>query len=143
MAGGDDEWAVIPPEPYGEPTGDGTGTMLQEDDEQAAGEPVVPRANDRLTGRTGCPINRCHGPKRPTWGKNGPELTNTEKTTLVEDYERARAHDDRGMTASGLAVFIRQRGVRMQSRMGYLGTVFVNGTPFEISPNGIEIVRIG
>ena len=117
--------------------------MLQEDDEQAAGEPVVPRANDRLTGRNGCPINRCHGPKRPTWESNGAVLTDTEKTTLVEDYERARAGDDRGMTASGLGVFIRMRGVLMQSRMGCLGTKFLNGTPFKITPDGLTIVRRG
>ena len=122
MAGGDDEWAVIPPEPDG--------------------EPAVPRANNEpALNRLGCPINRCHGPKRPTWGENGPELTNMEKTELIHEYERDRAHDVRGMTASGLAVFIRERNVCMDSRKGYLGTVFLNGTAFKISANGTAIVR--
>ena len=71
----------------------------------------------------------------PTWAENGVPLTLEEKTSLIHDYQRAREHDVRGVTASGLAVYIKERGVLLQK--GCLGSRFLERPHFKVTPDGV------
>jgi hypothetical protein len=56
---------------------------------------------------------------------------------MIQAYRRERAEDPRGLTASGLGVYIREHGVLLQK--GFLGSKFLDGTPFELTPDGLLI----
>ena len=107
--------------------GGGIVTTVPEDNERVGGESVVLRTN------------------QPTWGPGGTVLTANERTELVKAFALEREHDEhnRGVTASGLAVFLRNQGVSMQSRKGNLGSIFLPGTPFKISSDGTKILPRG
>ena len=78
-------------------------------------------------------------PRNATWANN-IRLTDAEKTTLIEEYQHERHGDARGLTASGLGAFLKGKGVKMQSRNGFLRSHFLPGTPFTMSYDGVMIL---
>ena len=76
-------------------------------------------------------------PRNATWANNIP-LTDAEKTTLIEEYQHERHEDPRGLTASGLGAFIKEKGVKL--RKGYLQSHFMAFTPFKMSADGVKII---
>ena len=114
--------------------GDGGGNANQEDGDwdphlfagppweqpEPDGEPVEQQAEP--------PVGAL--PRDPRW-ENGALLTNAEKISLIEEYQSERAQDLRGVTAAGLGVFIKEKGVQLAK--GFLGSRFLDGTPFKIS----------
>ena len=117
-----EDWTVVPPAPWLAPESDAedargqTSTVYQ-----------VPHNE----------INRPL-PRNATWANNIP-LTNAQKTALIEEYQHERRGDPRGLTASGLALFIKGKGVKMQSKQGILRSHFLRGTPFTMSYDGLMI----
>ena len=121
MAG--EDWTVVPPAPWLAPEPE-----AEDEREQTSTVYQVPHNE----------INRPL-PRNATWANNIP-LTDTEKTTLLEEYQRERHGDPRGLTASGLAVFLKGKGVKLQSRKGFLQSHFLPGTPFLMSADGLKII---
>ena len=58
----------------------------------------------------------------------------------VQFDQRERHGDPRGLTASALAVFLKGKGVKLQSRKGFLQSHFLPGTPFLMSADGLKII---
>ena len=85
MAG--EDWTVVPPTPL--------APVLEAED--ARGQ----------TSGTGVPHNATNRPvpRNATWNNNTP-LTIAEKTSLIQEYQRERDGDPRGLTASGLGAFL-------------------------------------
>ena len=88
--------------------------------------------------------NRERSPKptqTATWKRDDRRpLTDEEKSNMVEWYEREREElgDPHGLTNLGLAAFLTLRQVALaRSSMG----VFLDGTNYELSPDGTQIVR--
>lgn len=121
MADGADDWTVIPPTSFA----------------------PVPEADDApgQEGGTGGPHNETNRPlpRNATWADNTP-LTDAEKTSLIQEFQVERDGDPRGLTASGLMGFIKDRGVKIASRKGFLSSHFLRGTPFTMSTDGLKII---
>ena len=83
------------------------------------------------------PRERSPRPTRiPTWATTGARMTDAEKTRMVEDWRREVGDD--ALTSSGLGVFIRVNGVLFQK--GFLGSKFLAGTPYKLTPDGMWVV---
>ena len=102
-----------------------------------------PEAEDAQgqTGGTGVPHNEtnCPLPRNATWNDN-TLLTIAEKISLIQEYQRERDGDPRGLTASGLAAFIKNIGVKLASRQGFRSYHFLRGTPFKTDESGLMFV---
>jgi len=120
MAG--EDWEVIPPAPWLAP---------------------IPEADDARgqTSGTGVPHNATNRPlpRNATWNNNTP-LTIAEKTSLIQEYQRERDGDPRGLTASGLGAFIKKKGLKLASKQGFLSSHFLRGAPFKTDESGLMIV---
>ena len=118
----DEDWTVVPPAPW------------------LAPEPEAVDAQGQTCG-TGVPHNEtnCPLPRNATWNDN-TLLTIAEKTSLIQEYQRERDGDPRGLTASGLGAFIKKKGVKLASKQGFLSSHFLRGTPFKTDESGLMIV---
>jgi hypothetical protein len=121
MADGADDWTVIPP----------TSLAPVPEADEAPGQ----------TGGTGGPHDETNRPlpRNATWTNNIP-LTNAERTSLIQEYQLERHGDPRGLTAAGLGVFIKGKGVKLASKRGFLLSHFLRGTPFTMSSDGVMII---
>ena len=102
----------------------------------AAPDPEQPEQRSRSRS----PIRTWHGelPRIPTWEKNSTQLTNAEKTSMIEAYLQEREEHPHGVTASGLGVYIKTHGVLLQR--GFLRSGFCMGTRWTVSPDGRFII---
>ena len=121
MADGAGEWTVIRP------------TSLAPEPE-ADDAPGQTGATGGTHDKTNIPL-----PRNATWENNTP-LTDAEKTSLIQQYQLERDGDPRGLTAAGLGVFIKGRGVKLASKKGFLLSHFLRGTPFTMSSDGVTII---
>ena len=120
----DEDWTEVPHAPWLAPE-------PEADDERGQTSTVYQVPHNEIN----CPL-----PRNATWANNIP-LTDAEKTTLIEEYQHERHEDPRGLTASGLALFIKGKGVKIQSKHGILRSHFLRGTPFTMSYDGSTATR--
>ena len=107
--------------------------------------PLAPEAEDARgqTSGTGVPHNEMNrnrrdvGPREATWANNIP-LTHAERIKLIREYQHERHGDPRGLTASGLGTFIKEKGIKL--RKGYLQSHFMAFTHFKMSADGVKII---
>ena len=78
-----------------------------------------------------------HLPPNASWANN-IRVTNEEKISLIQEYQLEREGDPRGLTSSGLVVFIKGKGVKMKK--DHLSSHFLPGISFTMTSDGTAII---
>ena len=159
------DWSVLPPIPERQPNragGSSQNSWVRWSDTEQTGRQTEHDGSDTSTTRASdvrgeTTLQRERTPKGrlsatgrqaakiPRWIDSGELLTLADKANLIAEYQRVREGDprQRGMTASGLANFVRARGVSLASKQGALGEYFLEGTEFTLDVPGTMVVPRG